>query len=346
MDIGISSNTDTTGDLGETEALQKPPPLPAWLLLDRVFITTPPAQMALQAINDLLEFGHRGDYCEGLMILGPSRVGKSAMLRHFVTGFPQTMMGRQVIRPVVYVKLREADKPWSLTSALLREVGDPRPDHGSPADRSARLRFLLEQQGVRLVIFDEFQHLIDSDTDKIAYRSAETFKTLLEDNVCPYVVCGVSHAERVLNADTQLQNRVHLKVKMYPADWRLERDRTDFRVFLNALEDAVQLPTHSGLGELETAHRIHHFSRGLYGNASNLVREALLIRYRNGDITPCITREQCAVAADHLLTREPEGRLNPFRIDPPAEYAPAPMYENLKEPKPRRARREADDVDF
>ena len=198
-----------------------------------------------------------------------------------------------------------------------------------------------------MVIFDEFQHLIDSDTDRIAYRAADTVKTLLENNVCPLVMCGVSHAERVLHTNGQLMNRARPTVMMRPANWGSQDDQLAFRLFLNELEDVLGLPTQSGLAELGTAHRIHHVSRGLYGHASNLVREALLRRHLAGNTTSCITREQLAEAADGLLSREPVMRLNAFRTAPPERYDPAPMFEIFKESVGRRKRNgEAHDVDF
>lgn len=311
-------------------------------LIDSLFVETPPAKQALEAIEILRKYGIRNGWCECLLIAGPSRAGKSAVVEYYERLFPVTMDGRQLIRPVVRVKLEDVTRTHSLVSATLRAMGDPRPDHGSPTDRSARLIHLLRMQRTELVIYDEFQHLIDSDTDKIAYKAADTVKSILEAGVSRVVLCGVTHAERVLHTNTQLIGRARAPVYMTPTDWRDKEQRLAFRVFLNELEKKLGLPSPSGLSELGTAHKIHHFARGLYGHAHNLIREALLNRHLDGDRAPCITEDLLARAADGLLLREPTRRLNAFRQTPPQEYEPAPMFESLKEP-PRSKRQKGDE---
>lgn len=226
-------------------------------------------------------------------------------------------------------------KLTSLVSATLRALGDPRPDHGTPEARSARLLMMLALQRVEVLGYDEFHHVINSDTNKIAHDAGEAIKSILNAKICRTVLCGVSHADRVVHSNSQLSGRLRTIVTMTPADWRDPNQRRLFRVFLNAIESALGLPSPSELGSIPVAHRIHHFSRGLSGLAHNLIREALLLRYLEGEVAPCITTDLLARAADRLLLREPVRRINAFRVMPPEEYEPAPMYESLKEPSQR-----------
>jgi hypothetical protein len=304
-------------------------------LIDELFIETPSAQEALGAIEILRKHGTRRDCCECVLLAGPSRVGKSAVVDHYKQLHPESMDGRQVIRPALVVRLKASARLTSVVSATLRELGDPRPDHGTPEARMDRMLKLLERQRVEVLIYDEFQHLINSDTDKIAYDAGDAVKSLCDAKVCKVVLSGVTHAERVIHTNTQLPGRARKPVYMVPADWRDPLQRLAFQIFLNEIERALGLPGPSGLGSLATAHRIHHFARGLYGFAHNLVREALLRRYLEGEVAPCLTTDLLARAADDLLLREPVKRINAFRVDPPEDYDPAPMFESLKEPRRR-----------
>ena len=52
-------------------------------LIDELFIETPSAQEALGAIEILRKHGTRRDCCECVLLAGPSRVGKSAVVDHY-----------------------------------------------------------------------------------------------------------------------------------------------------------------------------------------------------------------------------------------------------------------------
>ena len=304
-------------------------------VIDDLFIETPSAQQALRAIEILRKHGARQDCCECVLLAGPSRVGKSAVVERYKQMHPDHMDGRQLIRPVLVVRLKASARLTSLVSATLRALGDPRPDHGTPEARMDRMLKMLERQRVEILIYDEFQHLINSDTDKIAYDAGDAVKSICDAKVCKVVLSGVTHAERVIHTNTQLPGRTRSPVYMRPLDWRDPAQRLAFQIFLNEIEKALALPSPSGLGSLGIAHRIHHFARGLYGYAHNLLREALLIRHLEGEVAPCLNTDLLTRAVDDLLLREPVKRINAFRTAPPEDYEPAPMFESLKEPRRR-----------
>lgn len=319
-----------------------PPAKPPHEAIKDLFVETPTANQALGDIETLRLHGRQNGWSECLLLAGPSRVGKTALVRHYKTRFPDRMEERQVIRPVLVVRLDAETRLHSLISATLRAMSDPRPDHGKPGARTERALRLIENQRTEVLILDEFQHLIDSDTDKIAYKAGDSVKSILEAGTCRVVMSGVTHAQRVLHTNGQLIGRSRPPIYLHPTDWRDNRQRLDFRVFLNEIERSIGLPSPSQLGGLARAHRIHHFARGLNGYAHKLIREALLLRHVEGEQTPCVTDDQLARSADRLLLNEPARRINPFRTAPPEDYDPAPMFESLKEP-PRAKRVKGDD---
>lgn len=274
-----------------------------------------------------------------MMVIGPSRVGKSTVLRRYAARYPTTLRGRQIIRRVLVVRAPPNNADSALLTAMLAALGDPNPASGSPTQREMRVVNHLRRQCVELLCLDEVNHLIDSDSDKIGYRAANLIKALLNHGVCPIVLTGVTHAKRIVDTNEQLQGRSTPTVTMRPLDWRDEKQRLEFKVFLHKLEQAMALPAPSKLGEDTLAHRIHHFSRGLPGYAVDLLSEALILREEEGDVLPSLTLKLLQMAADGLLLREPVRRLNALRETPPDKYEPAPMFDALKaasRPAPKR----------
>jgi len=310
-----------------------------FLKLEQTFVATSSARTAITAIKRLHRHGIRNGESGCLTVIGPSRVGKSTVLRRYAMRYPPTRHGRQLIRPVLIVRAPPSNADSALLTATLAALGDPNPASGTPTEREMRVVNHLGRQCVELLCFDEVNHLIDSDSDKIGYRAANLIKALLNYGVCPIVLTGVTHAKRIVDTNEQLQGRSRPTVTMRPLDWRNQNQRLEFKVFLHQLEKAMALPAPSQLGEDSLAHRIHHFSRGLPGYALDLLAEALIYREEAGNVAPCLTLELLREAADGLLLREPVRRLNALREDPPDSYEPAPMFDALKaasRPAPKR----------
>lgn len=299
--------------------------------LDDEFVATSAAKMAFAAMKSIHRLGLRNGEGRCLMVIGPSRVGKSAVLKQYAKHYPVTRNGRQLLRPVCIVHAPPSNADSALLTATLHTLGDPNPGSGTATLRELRVMNHLRRQKVELLCFDEVNHLIDSDSDKVGYRAGNLIKALLNHGVCPVVLTGVTHAKRVMDTNAELRGRGRRPVIMRPYDWRDDRQRLEFMVFLDRLEKAMGLPAPSELGKSDRAHRIHHFSRGLPGYVVDLLFNALEIREERGNITPCLTDDFLKEAADGLLLREPTTRMNAFREAPPETYEPAPMLDAVKE---------------
>lgn len=297
------------------------------------FVPTSRVRTATDRINSLMRRGLRADSADCVAFVGPSGMGKSTILRRLRDRHPPFLRGRQLIRPVCLVRAPTSTGNGSLLTMTLHALGDPRPGSGEPTVRELRVIGHLRSQEVKLLCFDEVNHLIDSDSDRIGYKAANVIKSIMLERVCPVVLTGVTHARRVLDTNPQLSGRSRALIEMRPFDWRVDADRIEFIAFLGLVERQMGLPEPSHLNHPETAHRIHHVSRGLPGHAVHLIWFALEEREDDGNRTPCITGKQLTDAADRLLLREPTRRTNAFRVAPPDAYAPAPMYEALKEPR-------------
>jgi Bacterial TniB protein len=197
-------------------------------LIKDIYVETPTAKRVITELEMLRLYGRQNDWSECLLLAGPSRVGKTAVVRHYSQRFPERMEGRQLIRPVLLVRLNADTRLHSLISATPRAMGDPRSDHGTPGARTDHALRIMNLQQIEVLIYDEFQHLIDFDTDKIAYKAWDTVKSILNAGKSR-VMSGVTHAERVLHTNSQLIGRTRTSVYIDLTDWRDPNQRLEFR---------------------------------------------------------------------------------------------------------------------
>lgn len=303
--------------------------------LSAIFLETRRVRRAFQRIDDLLERGWEDTFCRALLLLGNSRAGKTQIVTHYlrqrVDGQPDLAKRPKVV--VVEVPAGCTLKTFAVD--LLAALGDPAPSHGSQAELTMRIIEAIEREQVDLIVIDEVQRLIDADTDKVKRDVANWLTGLLNKRLCPLLLVGERKAERVFQGNMHLEGRTLGEVVLTPYDWNESEDRAEFRGVLHLIDKSLGLPEQSGLGQPDTALRIHAYAQGLLGQAATLVDQARAIARREG--RPKLTHDILAEAVDELRVGEARARENPFRVDSVAVVPPA--GEEVETHVPRRDRR-------
>lgn len=278
-----------------------------------------------KALKTRLEDFHRsgvGRY-EGkcLVVTGTDGTGKTWGLRELVANHPECEGPTGVVRPVLYVEAPASCTLRSLSGEILSELGIS-PGKANQVVVTRRVLGQLRDQGVRTLIIDEFQHLLDQRTMKIEVDAANWVKRIVNANVCGVVLAGQPYAQAVVASNAELRRRTVGMIEMRAFDWADKDDRLAYRVFLDQMDkNAIRLPTRSNLGAPDTALRIHHFSRGKLGDTCLLVRTAFGIAIDAE--APCIAPEHFAQAVERLTIKTGERAFNPFLVGHLEPAAPA-----------------------
>src|SRR3546814_15661538 len=88
-----------------------------------------------------------------------------------------------------------------------------------------RVEMNLVKRGIRLLIIDEFHHLLKSSNKHVLFDVTEYIKSLLNTRACPIVMAGTRDAEQVYRSNIQIQRRSMGHYRLDPSDWRNEEDR-------------------------------------------------------------------------------------------------------------------------
>lgn len=294
---------------------------------DEFFVTTRQSTALEQRLRHHLAFGLTKREAQVMMVLGPTGSGKTIALRRFSDSFPPTEVAdgekTGIHRPILYVEAPEGCTLKSLAQTMLLGLGTDWGGTATQVQLTHRVVTGLRNQRVGMVTIDELQHVTDNHNKKYIQEVADWIKSLANACVCPLTLSGQDHVANLVRIDPQLDRRMGGGIIGLRAfDFGKEDERREYRVIINEAEKCIKLPTPCGLGKVDCAKRIHHFSGGLLGHTIKLLRLAYQLALIAD--APCITYGVLADAVD--MCRSPEDQVNlvnPFRVGE-IEVAPPP----------------------
>lgn len=272
------------------------------------------------AIMDQLEFflessgGAAESTC--LPLIAPTRAGKTTAIKLFVALHQPIYDGkrRQEV-PVLYVPIPAKSNVNAIAAAMLLALGDPAPTQGTEKERLVRIHNFVSTLKVRMIIFDELQHLVSRKNDEVNHDSAEWIKQLINDLPCGFVVAGTERVSRIFTVNDQLTGRID--DPEFPIEPYNLNDPADFRRFCGYLgnwdEQILEtgaLSKLSGLASKEFASRILLASQGWPGFAAKLIHAASKIAIDSNE--PKMTIAHFDRAFDRLMLFMKRAGKNPF----------------------------------
>jgi hypothetical protein len=224
-----------------------------------------------------------------LAILGKTGAGKTtlALLWESMEPRQETLYGRLI--PYLYVSIPRIRKSGvkNVASAFLQALGDPNPSRGTEWNMKVRIYQLLKSCRVKMILLDEFQHLVNKDNDNVSHDAADFLKDIINETRRPMVLFGQQgEAERILKANSQLERRVGSPRILEPIKWLEEEPATiaQFRTVMRTIDELLPFDT-AQLGSFEMAYRFHYASEGYLGWVMELVRYASIRAIRTGSNT-------------------------------------------------------------
>ena len=244
---------------------------------------------------------------------GLTGAGKSTLMRAYTAGFPRRETRDGTCIPVFYLETPSPATVKTMASAMLESLGDPAAHLGTIGPLNSRLIKLLKACEVELVILDDFQHLIDTETDRILAKVSDWLKVLIKETGIPFLVVGIEgKVERILRANAQLSRLFAAREQLAPFLWQPDRPETiqTFHVFVNTVETSLGRPLPTEVPRTELLYRLYYSTGGVVGNLMNLLRYAVMLAEEQPQAN--LTLPLLACAFEHRLAKHMCGRLNPF----------------------------------
>jgi hypothetical protein len=258
---------------------------------------------------------------------GVTGAGKTRLVKTYADSFERVETDEGTIIPVLYVEIPSPATIRDLAQEMLRQLGDPNYDKGTRATMTTRLVGLIKDCCVILVVLDEFQHLIDSQTNHILNQVSNWLKSLIKKSGKPFLVVGIEGmVEIILDANPQLRRLFAVREKLEPFVWDASSDgaRKEFSRFVRYAEKAAGRRLTRELSRTDMLYRVHYATDGVVGNVMNLVFNAAISAVEQG--RDCIDLPVLSHTFQDRLAKHLRGKVDPFGVDAGKRFsAPVPQ---------------------
>lgn len=285
-------------------------------LTENIVIESPQFNRIIAKIKECQERSKYTTEPRCLLVTSDTGYGKTTLAKFYCKDFPQATEGEGVVIKVLRSSIPSSASIKGMASWLLKDMGDPMPDRGTTSSITMRLCKLIKACRVELIILDEFQHLIDRDTEQVLTSSADWLKSILNETGVPIVLMGMPWSVRILEAvgNDQLKRRFAPRMELKPFGWSTPAEQKEFTKFLIVLEEALPLREGSNLYSGDMPFRLFCATQGVMANIKRLVSRAVERALERG--LENINIDLLAFAYDEELALGAPGSINPFCTDP------------------------------
>jgi len=225
---------------------------------------------------------NKGTAPRGMLITGPTGSGKSTIAKAYAAAYPRREEEERTVIPVLYVELPGQPTAKVIAERILNAMHDPFSARGAAEQKLQRIRKLLSECRVELLIFDEFQHVTDNLDTRACDIAADTLKNLMNETGVPCVFLGGPSCRGYFVRNQQLGRRCTPKVHLSPFGIATKDEKVVFQKLLKALESRLPFTQKSALVDVEVAASLWYASFGLFGQLTQLVGEALDLALQSG----------------------------------------------------------------
>ena len=203
--------------------------------IESLMIAHPTFVAARTRLQALLE-DHRAGMGPGVEVLvGPSRSGKTALLKEILDlAPPRREAGRQIV-PILYVPVSAGTAPKDLPLGVIEALGVPTPrERMRASELFGFMAAQLKLARVELTLFDEASHLVDVGSRTPPRLASDWFKDFYERTQISFVLSGVYRLRKLIASNEQLRNRTRQPIDLMPYRWDFPNERRSFAGCVNA----------------------------------------------------------------------------------------------------------------
>jgi len=220
---------------------------------------------------------------KGLLIYGDAGVGKSTIAEKFIEEYPpyEEETGFEIKRktPVLYVRIPSPVTTKGVIVEIFNALGQIPPDK-TEQKMTPDLVAALIACGVKMLILDETQHLLDKAAATRLTSIRNWMKTLIDKTQIPIVFIGSTDARGFITGCKQLDRRVKYKEKVSPFGMPRDEQSSLHRVLvllLSAMKDRCSIQLEVSISLLELSQRFYLATGGNLDAIRGVLSESIEI---------------------------------------------------------------------
>ena len=205
-------------------------------------------------------------------LLGESRVGKSAICKHYAALNPPLVTEDRELYKVIHMTVSVRMTPLEFAQELNDLSGNRySPMRGGWQSYVRRSLLHLIEAGTELLILDDCQYLVFDRREDSVYDMFKLVKKILDTGKTNVLLVGEERTDAFVQRTPPLKNRDHSAMPFKPLT-SSAKDIADFGKLLGSIDKRLPFAEQSGLTAL--AEDMYRFSKGMIGIVMNIVHAA------------------------------------------------------------------------
>mgnify|MGYP003625366273 CR=1 FL=1 len=172
----------------------------------------------------------------GICVCAPSGVGKSSLCDYILRSNRANSTPEQERYDVIRVSLSPGALPEDVMRALLLQMGIKDTRGYTKFSLEDFLYTQLRECEVRLIMIDEFQHLVRRSSRDVNEKACDFVKTLMDITGIPVILLGVEKGRKLFKLDDQLATRFSEILTIERMGHSGLKSLPEFKKFLNDLQ--------------------------------------------------------------------------------------------------------------
>lgn len=295
-----------------TEILSNADPEKKGILLDvaKIIVESERYLLTMGWLEDCLLEANTGHEATTGLLYGPPGVGKSTALRRFLKKYGKAYETREgTKRTVIRVVTPSNPNLGTFFDAMLNALGVGQVLGGKNADKKSALVTQLQRQDVKLVMFDEFTHIIEDKSQKFAKNVAREIKEMLSEGRCQCVLAGTPELQSLHELYPQFRRRSGGDHYIAPFNPQDADDVEDWKSDMEAINDELAIKPATALHDHKRSIELLTATHGVMDNVMKLIFRATAIAY---DEDQELISDQHFADAFHRMRRGDIKTINPF----------------------------------
>jgi hypothetical protein len=226
----------------------------------------------------------------GLLFYGEPGVGKSSVIDAFEQEYSGPFKTRTgLVRPVLRVNTPSKPTLGELFTAILSKFGVDDYGAGNLRKMKAAIRIQFKLQNTKLLILDEFTHVVEDKTEYFTKTVIREIKELMSDKVCDIILAGTQRLPEIAELYEQVQRRGEGEMHMTPFNWEINEDQAEWKELLSVISGGLPIPPKELLADESMARTLYVATRG---NCNSLMKLLLLASFDAHDLeSPFLSEE-------------------------------------------------------
>ena len=283
------------------------------ILVETLIVIHPQMQAILDKIDYCREHSKYALESIGLLVVGDKGSGKTTAKNYYIEKNKSKVTKTASIIPVLQIYIPVPATVGGLNICLLNALGDPYPTHGSLTAQTSRVYKLVDKCRVEVPIFDEFQHFAERESFKLNRTVSDWTKNFMNVTKRTLILFGTPKSEEILDGkeNEQLRRRFPFRMRLEPFSWKNKEGKSNFRKFLQMIDERLPLPIPTNLADPKLAQRIHFATGGNMNEIMLLIRAAAVLALKR-DI-PKIDLNLLSEVFEEILATNSPHLANPFK---------------------------------